>query len=566
MTYAPTGYLIANDGTEAVLDPSQIRVAAGSSPIEIHLDTRDPVDTADGAALAGEFAKSAFIGVSQWYLSGFKAGLEILLHPVDTSVKFAVGAAGFVVHTATAAKEANRMLGAMFALSVYYEALTPEERGNFANEIVADYETSSLKTAHAALEAAADPVLVNFFNALETGNFTKVAQMSGSGLATGTTAVADILLADIAFQKIGLLAKTRAGEVAGAEMEKTISLADSLAQAGVKDGKAGAALKNIFAGQNLLAKAAYTLRETYGLTDRQVRLLVQFCKSNGITVALRSRSARAAELIRRGIAVGKNLVIKLKNVDEIDTAFLGYAKGDLNTVVWAKPITENELLWNMRHLAADDPVRQLAMKRWQQRVAEWANKDYQEKIAKWTLTKRIQLAFDGAGSLVGELDHERTVYRRFAMDDRSKIQGRYYQKLQVGIRAGENAPLAFVTQDVDLVAVLGGDNSILLPKLRAKAYEYLENILGIQHPDTVPWIKDGEVAFEAKSKLLVDHIKGGEALAVFGADGSARAGFFDPYMTVFNKVTKGGYVFFKGAYNNPYGPIAIGSLGKLLGP
>jgi hypothetical protein len=135
----------------------------------------------------------------------------------------------------------------------------------------------------------------------------------------------------------------------------------------------------------------------------------------------------------------------------------------------------------------------------------------------------------------------------------------------VGNKAGKHARLVKVTQDLDLVALLGGDGSILPAKIRAKGYEYLENILGIQHPDTIPWVMEGEVAFEAKTKLLVDHLEGGEALAVFGADGGVLAGFFNPVLTVFDQATKGGYVFLEGAYNNPYARAAVGALGRLLG-
>ncbi len=92
----------------------------------------------------------------------------------------------------------------------------------------------------------------------------------------------------------------------------------------------------------------------------------------------------------------------------------------------------------------------------------------------------------------------------------------------------------------------------------------VEIIVGIQHPDTIPWVMEGEVAFEAKTRLFIDHLESGEALAAFGADGSALAGFFDPVLTVFDQATKGGYVFLKGAHNNPYARTAIGALGKLL--
>ena len=53
---------------------------------------------------------------------------------------------------------------------------------------------------------------------------------------------------------------------------------------------------------------------------------------------------------------------------------------------------------------------------------------------------------------------------------------------------------------------------------------------------------------------------------MFGANGSVDAGYFNPTMTVFNKTTNGGYIYFDGAYNNPYAPEAIGALAKQLGP
>lgn len=564
VTYDPSGFVVQSDGTETKLLPEQIRVSAGSSPVQIHLNTRDPEDVSTASSIAGSFAKAAFIGASEWYLSGLKAGAALLAHPFTSAVHFGRGVAGFVVGTATAAKQAAGLLGALYLLTVYYDALTPEERGNFANQIVADYEASSINTAHQALQNAADPILLKFQNALQTGNYNQVAEMAGTGLATGAGLVADTLLTDIAFQKLGLLAKGRGAAVAESQAATKISLADAIEQAKVT-GKAGAAIKGIVKGQNLLLKGAAALIDSYGLTPTQVRLLRDFCEHNGITVALRSRSKQAAELIKKGIAIGKNLVIKLKNVDEIDVAFLGYSRADLNTVVWAEPISRAELLRNIERYPGITPeLRDLAEARYAQRAKEWANETYHAKINKWSKQKEIELMFDGAGSGVPELDAGRTLYRRFALEQ-VKTEKRYYKRFMVGNKAGKTARLVKVTQDVDLVAILGGDGSILAAKIRAKAYEYLENILGIQHPDTIPWVMEGEVAFEAKTRLLIDHLEGGEALAVFGADGGVRAGFFNPVLTVFDKATKGGYVFLEGAYNNPYARAAVGALGKLLG-
>ena len=563
VSYDPHGYLVNADGSESALTTSQIRVAQGSSPVTLHFDTADPVDTSDAVSIAGSFAKAAFIGGSEWAYSGFKAGRELLEHPYAAAFHLGKALPGFVVAGANAASEAGSLAASIFLYGTYVQALSDEERKQFADGIVADYEAGGLKTAHTALERAADPILTDFETALQTGNWNKVAQMAGSGFSTGAGAVADVVFTDIAFQKLGLLAKGRKAAVAEGEMERTISLADAIAEAKVT-GKAGAAIKGIFKGQNLLLKGAAALIDSYGLTPTQIRLLRDFCEHNGITVALRSRSKRAADLIKKGIAIGKNLVIKLKNVDEIDVAFLGYSRADLNTVVWAEPISQAELLRNIdRYRGITPELRELAEARYAQRVKEWKNHEYHTLINKWSREQKIELKFDGKGSGVPELDANRTIHRRFELEQ-VRTEKRYYKRFKVGNKAGAKARLVSVTQDVDLVAILGGNGSILSPRLRAKAYEYLENILGIQHPDTIPWVKDGEVAFEAKTKLLMDHLEGGEALATFGADGSVRAAFFNPVLTVFNEATKGGFVFFEGAYNNPYAREAIGALGRLL--
>jgi hypothetical protein len=117
-----------------------------------------------------------------------------------------------------------------------------------------------------------------------------------------------------------------------------------------------------------------------------------------------------------------------------------------------------------------------------------------------------------------------------------------------------------------LVAILGGDSSILARSLAAKVYVYLEDVLGIQHPDTVPWVLDGDVLSNAKLDLLKDHLDGGELLGVFGADGSVRAAYWNPFLTVFDPETKGGYIFFQGAYNNPYAKLIASTIQRLQGP
>jgi hypothetical protein len=192
------------------------------------------------------------------------------------------------------------------------------------------------------------------------------------------------------------------------------------------------------------------------------------------------------------------------------------------------------------------------------------NPKYHKEIDKWAKERKIEVYFDGAGSGVPELDATRKSKRTFKLEPATDKKGRYYKRFLVGQTTSPTAKLVRITQDVDLVAILGGNGQILPAKLRAKVYEFLEDVLGIQHPDTIPWMDDGEVSFDRKTGLLVDHLEGGEAMAAFGPNGSVRAAFFDPKLTVFDRTTKGGYVFLKGAFNDPYAPIATGALGALL--
>jgi hypothetical protein len=566
LTYSPQASVIDPDGSETQLTSDQIRLGAGSSPIDLSFSAVTaafPEPTIP--SVAGAFAEGAFTGAGKWLAGHLEGALAVLQHPFSSAYDFGVGTGKVIVAGGIATKEALGLVGTVALVGLGAESMTEQERTDFRNQIVADYEQTSLHSGVEAIRAAADPILQDFEDALQSGNYTKVAHMSGEGLTTGLGQVADLTLTDIAFQKLALLVKAKGVAAADTVMGKAIRLSDALQQAKLIP-KLGSALAHIAEGQNLLAEGAQALIDTYGLTKTQIRELRAYCEAAGVTVAIRSRSRAAAELISKGIATGKNIAIKLKNVDAIDVKFLGYSRADLNTVVWAKPISEEQFLANLHkvpNLTAEE--YELAEARYAARKKEWANHYYHVKLDTWEATGQIKLYFDGAGSGVSELDAERVVYRRFELQQ-VPTEERYYRRLMVGNKPGKTARLVRVTQDVDTVAVLGADSSILSPALRAKVYIFLEDHLGIQHPDTVPWVMDGEVLFNAKLDLLKDHLFGGEALAVFGADGSVRAGYWNPFLTIFDPETKGGYIFFQGAYNNPYAHFVASVINKFATP
>ena len=268
--------------------------------------------------------------------------------------------------------------------------------------------------------------------------------MSGTGLATGAGLGRRPALDRhrVPEDRVAVQGPRRGVAATGAVEESEAAQTITLAQA-AEDTNAtanGGGDRRHHGGFEPLANNAKALINSYGLTHTQVRLLRDFCEENGITVALRSRSARAAELIQKGIAVGKNLVIKIKNVDNIDVAFLDYSRADLNTVVWAKPITEGQLQANIVDTAGVTPELEPRRSTYATRVKEWDTAKYHEMIEKWTLTKQIELRFDGAGSSAAALDEDRTVYRRFELGGQTVPPP--YGRLMVGVKPGDAARLA----------------------------------------------------------------------------------------------------------------------------
>jgi hypothetical protein len=278
--------------------------------------------------------------------------------------------------------------------------------------------------------------------------------------------------------------------------------------------------------------------------------LRKFCTTNRIIVAVRTRSAQAASLIKKGLAVGKNEAIKIKNVNEIDVKYLGYQAHDLNTVVWAEPISEATV--HARVAGLDASLKDVVLERYHLRVKQWKDPKIRATIAKAESTGFIDWDFNGTSN---GAPYVRTQVRRFGLFKTVPKGGsadRYYAKVLVGQRAGKVARLVPITQDVDMMALLSANGKLLAPELRAKAYAFLSNILGIEHGETPSWLEDGEIIFQAKAKQLADTIPGNEPLLIAGPDGSVRAGFYDPKLTIFDTVNLTGYIIFRGGYNNPF--------------
>jgi len=562
VTYEPTGVVLAADGSSTSLTPSQIGASAGSSDFAIGTEAGEPaLPEATIETVLDNFSDAAVKGVGQWSVNELSAAGNLLLHPITGAYGIGKGIAAFAVGGGHAVADASYFVGMVYMLAVAGESMTADERGEFANQIVADFEASHLKADYNVVAGAAGKVLGSFEEAVKTGDYNKVGALAGGTLATGLTSAADALLSDIAFQKITIgmkYAGKAAARSASGGMANAIVLADS-----IRDAKAtatlGKTLKGIDAGTNLLLDGAAALKNSFGLTSKQITELRNYCQRSKIIIAVRSRGARAAELIKKGLAVGKNEIIKLKAVNSYDVEFLGYRPSNINEVVWAEPLSESEVLAQLAKKGANADTRKIVLERLKLRQDEWVDPKIRHVLEDAEKSKSIDWSFDGSGN--GAPGANKKQVRRFELKNQpSPVAGtgkRTYQEVLVGNKPGVNplTRLVPITQDVDLMALLRSDGSIMDVAERVAAYIHLSDILGIEHGETPSWILNGEIMFQKKAKQLADVIPGGEQLAIFAPTGDVTAGFFNPALTIFDNVTKGGRIFFQGGYNNPYSKI-----------
>ena len=592
LTYSPGGTVIEPDGTEHALVAAEIGMTKGSSPIEVDVDhTPPPPPPSTLITIGDNFVDNAFFYTAKYSYLAFAGVAEMVQHPVNTIEKTAEGLSTVVVAAGSSVADVAELEASVLLLATVGQALTPEQREAFATAVVADVAASKavkMGTAVAgAVKKAAYDAYVPFQNAIHTGDYNQVAALAGQGFGAGLTAVGDFVVSDVIFQKflVGLgqvpsivrnvpNAASELSSAAGEALTKVKSAIKSpfanditLAQA-LRDSKIvqslGKGLRGIEAGQNLLLDGAAALTDIYGLTISQVQRLQAFCEANELVIAVRSRSKRAAQLIRDGLAVAKNEIIKVKNVNEIDWQYLGYSEADLNTIVWAEPVPVEYVFDRLAASGADELTRDIVLQRFYLRESEWVNPKITSVINSADKSGTIAWTLDGSGNGASTLIEQTRGFGLKAQPNPVSttkwpaMKGRTYKQVLVSNKPLVNGKalagsrLVPITQDIDMMAVLTAGGQILDAVQRSKVYEYLSDLIGIEHGETPSWISNGEIILQAKAKILADAIPGGEALAVFGPDGSVTAGFYNAALTTFNNVTKTGNIFFEGGYNNAY--------------
>ena len=146
-----------------------------------------------------------------------------------------------------------------------------------------------------------------------------------------------------------------------------------------------AGLRALEAGDDL-TQAGTALSKLYGLTTRQVEALKLLAQEKGLLIAVRTRNPLSIAWERLGALV-KPEAIKIKNVDEIDTAFLGYRKVDEGSVVFKRPLTPDQLPLTRAYEEASIIERKAADSRLAKREQEWQTWEAKYKAMARPVTK-----------------------------------------------------------------------------------------------------------------------------------------------------------------------------------
>ena len=260
------------------------------------------------------------------------------------------------------------------------------------------------------------------------------------------------------------------------------------------------------------------LRKYVGMTEAEAKWLADFCEKHRINVVLRSRAEESIRWISEKGAMLKPSWIKSKGVTWADVKYLGYSDKDVGRVVMRKPPPlgqfEARLTSPPLNLTKGSPEYATAIERWTER-----NSTYAKEIKQMN-------AWNKQGDLKGKWP-----FQESAIDPR--IQADHYKDYKFRLRpdkfdAEALVPEIFnpktgkfgsITGDIDLVSVTKADGTSFTQEEYVKILKKLaKSPLGIQHPDSTVWIKNGEFWFKQKEDYLAS--KGN---VQFGGDGKIRS-------------------------------------------
>ncbi|HWJ63647.1 MAG TPA: PKD domain-containing protein [Acidimicrobiales bacterium] len=307
------------------------------------------------------------------------------------------------------------------------------------------------------------------------------------------------------------------------------------------------ATNGTFKGDEDITNIPRVFRGIYGARKTELNKMLELARKENILIAFRQRSARAADLIRDGLARPKPMDIKTKGVNEIDIHYLGYRREAKDLVELVEPPIDwrlakkgNEAAFETAlddymdflksqhpEIAADAVWASEVRSRLKTRTKQWVKEVPNFRKYK---TEGINVEFGYAEQGMPASLDDHVAQTRKARVNQGTVKDPYtgkdrlYFNVEMADEFGNN--FLPITGDIDIVAILNADRSPLTDvNKRARIYKELAKLVGMQHGDSFTWINN-----EGMIEFMREHIAGkpgAEALVVAGSDGRARMGYFE---------------------------------------
>ena len=292
--------------------------------------------------------------------------------------------------------------------------------------------------------------------------------------------------------------------------------------------------------------------ELFGYTATQMNSLLEFCKENDVIVTIRSRSSAALEwLSQPGGAALKPELFKMKTVDAIDEAFLGYAppagQQTVGSLVVRVPPSEAEVMATLRAkgIVEGSGDWDAVMARWKTRFNEFTKPangstgDVQDMVA-WNKSGKVTTRWNWLNNDIQKPNELQTVgFRLVDLKTSERLPpglqprpGQSYavEVQELGAGGAPAGPWQRVTGDADMVSITNPDGTGLTEEQHVKLLNLLRNSdLGVAHPDLATWTswdQNNPFFFASKQQQL----ESGTFLQAC-PDGVLRAVKYSPQLT-----------------------------------
>lgn len=116
-------------------------------------------------------------------------------------------------------------------------------------------------------------------------------------------------------------------------------------------------------------------------------------------------------------------------------------------------------------------------------------------------------------------------------------------QIRIPKMANIDGDIRYISGDIDWVHFSFLDGSPLDPDTAAKLYDALCRCCGVQHPETISWLRNGQSVFKAKANQIVNYVRGQKALFELSEYGP-RAVHISENLTRFSTNNRQHLIFF----------------------